>query len=43
MSKLRSLALLLAAACGSVSASIGPGSKLKIVNDNIAPDGFARP
>jgi len=50
MSKLRSLALLLAAACGTVSASsgsapatIGPGSTLKIVNDYIAPDGFARP
>ncbi|KAH9074384.1 laccase [Lactarius deliciosus] len=42
MSQLRSLLLLLAAASGSVFASIGPGATLKIVNDNISPDGFPR-
>ncbi|KAI9450837.1 laccase [Lactarius psammicola] len=39
------LAVLLAAVSGgiSVSASIGPGATLQIVNDIIAPDGFSRP
>ncbi|KAH9030422.1 laccase [Lactarius pseudohatsudake] len=39
--ELRSL-LLFAAVFGGVSASIGPGATLKIVNDNISPDGFPR-
>jgi hypothetical protein len=43
MSQLSSLALLLVAICGGVSASIGPGATLLIANDNIAPDGFPRP
>ncbi|KAI9509110.1 laccase [Russula earlei] len=43
MSQLRSLALFLVAASGVVSAAIGPGATLPIVNDNIAPDGFPRP
>ncbi|KAI0000119.1 laccase T2 copper depleted [Russula compacta] len=42
MSRLRSLALLLAAVAGGVSAAIGPGATLPIVNDVIAPDGFIR-
>ncbi|KAH9172784.1 laccase [Lactarius sanguifluus] len=41
MAQLRSL-LLFAAVFGGVSASIGPGATLKIVNDNISPDGFPR-
>ena len=43
MPRMQSLPLLLAALCGSVSAAIGPGATLKIVNDNLAPDGFPRP
>jgi hypothetical protein len=42
MLQLRSLALLLAAIVGGVSAAIGPGADLPIVNRNIAPDGFLR-
>ncbi|KAH9074385.1 laccase [Lactarius deliciosus] len=41
MPQLRSL-LLFAAVFGGVAASIGPGATLKIVNDNISPDGFPR-
>ncbi|KAI9438773.1 laccase [Lactarius indigo] len=41
MSQLRSL-LLFAAVFGGVSASMHAGDTLKIVNDNIAPDGFPR-
>ncbi|KAF8263780.1 laccase [Lactarius quietus] len=41
MSQLGSLFLLLAAVSG-VSASIGPGTTLPIVNTNISPDGFTR-
>ncbi|KAH9953170.1 laccase [Russula dissimulans] len=42
MSQLRSLVLLLAAVAGGVSAAIGPGTDLPIVNKYIAPDGFSR-
>jgi hypothetical protein len=42
MSHIRSLLLLLAAVSGGVSASIGPGATLPIVNTNISPDGFTR-
>ncbi|KAI9450838.1 laccase [Lactarius psammicola] len=42
MSQLRSLLLLLASISGIVSASIGPGATLPIVNKNIAPDGYSR-
>ena len=41
MSQLRTLLLLFAAVSG-VSASIGPGATLPIVNTNISPDGFTR-
>jgi hypothetical protein len=43
MSQLRTLALLLVAVTGGVSAAIGPGATLPIVNAVIAPDGFTRP
>ncbi|KAH9055234.1 laccase [Lactarius vividus] len=42
MSQLRSLVCLLSILSASVSASIGPGAVLEIVNKNIAPDGFPR-
>jgi hypothetical protein len=42
MSQLRSLLLLFAAVSG-VSASIGPGATLPIVNTIISPDGYTRP
>jgi hypothetical protein len=49
MLRIRSVALLLVALTGSVSATnasanndIGPVSALKIVSKNIAPDGFER-
>ncbi|KAH9057167.1 laccase [Lactarius vividus] len=41
MLQLRSL-LLFSAVLGGVSASMGPGDTLKIVNGNISPDGFPR-
>ena len=41
MSQLRTLLLLFAAVSG-VSASIGAGATLPIVNTNISPDGFTR-
>jgi hypothetical protein len=43
MLRLRELALLLVAVSARVSAAIGPGATLKVVNANIAPDGFPRP
>jgi hypothetical protein len=43
MNKLLSLLLLLAATSRGVSAAIGPGADLEIVNANIAPDGYDRP
>jgi hypothetical protein len=43
MNKLLSLLFLLAATSWGVSAAIGPGAALEIVNANIAPDGFNRP
>ncbi|KAH9073518.1 laccase [Lactarius deliciosus] len=42
MSQLRSLVCFLFILSASVSASIGPGAVLQIVNKNIAPDGFPR-
>ncbi|KAH9027586.1 laccase [Lactarius hengduanensis] len=42
MSQLRSLVCLLAVLSAGVSASIGPGAVLPIVNKKIAPDGFLR-
>lgn len=42
MLRLRELALLFVAVAGSASAAIGPGANLKVVNENIAPDGFPR-
>ncbi|KAH8986075.1 laccase 2 precursor [Lactarius hatsudake] len=42
MSRLRSLVCFLSILSASVSASIGPGAVLEIVNKNIAPDGFPR-
>jgi hypothetical protein len=42
MIKLLSFLLLLASASWSVSAAVGPGANLRIVNANIAPDGFSR-
>ncbi|KAH9175537.1 laccase 2 precursor [Lactarius sanguifluus] len=42
MSQLRSLLCFLSILSASVSASIGPGAVLPIVNKNIAPDGFPR-
>ncbi|KAH9968477.1 laccase [Lactifluus volemus] len=42
MIKLLSFLLLLASASWGVSAEVGPGANLRIVNANIAPDGFPR-
>jgi iron transport multicopper oxidase len=42
MNQLLSLLLLLVATSWGVSAAIGPRADLKIVNANMAPDGFNR-
>ena len=42
MNQLLSLLLSLAVSSWRVSAAIGPGADLEIVNANIAPDGFNR-
>ena len=42
MNQLLSLLLLLSISSWRVSAAIGPGADLQIVNANIAPDGFNR-
>jgi hypothetical protein len=42
MIRLHSLAVILAALLGKVSAAIGPTANLQIVNRIIAPDGFRR-
>jgi hypothetical protein len=42
MNQLPSLLLLLAISSCRVSAAIGPGADLEIVNANISPDGFNR-
>lgn len=42
MNQLLSLLLSLAVSSWRVSAAIGPGADLEIVNANIAPDGFDR-
>jgi hypothetical protein len=43
MNQLLSLLLFLATAPWRVSAAIGPGANLEIVNAQIAPDGLKRP
>ena len=42
MMRLYSLAVILTALLGKVSAAIGPTANLQIVNQKIAPDGFQR-
>ena len=42
MVRLRSLAVLLAAISGRVSAAIGPIANLTVANAVVAPDGFPR-